>query len=284
MANSFHIVDFDACVICVGALMQEAAFHRLDPSESYHSMDARHEQVKARGEQLLNCSSVAVVGGGLVGIELAGDLAYFAKERKNASLKNIILVHSGRQLADREFTPAAAKMATKKLQHLGVEIILNEKVVERQNNEWTLQSTGKLLQVDQVVMTTGLSSNTAFLEKRHKTHEGSWIQVDSYFQVQEGDGKLWAIGDCCTALPNTGMAALENAKILAHNLKHSLNNLIEDTELMKKAKKPAKVYIATIGRKTGVARGVLTHTQFFFPGRKNKTLFLSHVQSLLEIE
>jgi NADH dehydrogenase FAD-containing subunit len=263
--------------------MQEAAFHRLDPSESHHSMDARHEQVKSRGEQLLNCSSVAVVGGGLVGIELAGDLAYFAKERENAPLKKVILVHSGRQLAAHEFTPAAAKMATKKLQQLGVEIILNEKVVER-NNEWTLQSTGKPLQVDQVVMTTGLSSNTDFLEKRHKTHEGSWIQVDSYFRVQEGNGKLWAIGDCCTVLPNTGVAALENSKILAHNLKLSLHASADDTKLMKKAKKPKKLYIATIGQETGVARGPWkTHTQFFFPNKKNKTLFLSHVQSLLEI-
>jgi hypothetical protein len=43
---------------------------------------------------------------------------------------------------------------------------------------------------------------------------------------------------------------------------------------MRKALEMSSVYVATIGKQTGVAMTPMCHTQFFLPWIKNSTMFL----------
>ena len=54
-------------------------------------------------------------------------------------------------------------------------------------------------------------------------NENGWIDVDSFFQVKGAEGKLFAIGDCCTALPNTGSQILQNIGVIGYNVRAVLD-------------------------------------------------------------
>ncbi|CAB9498759.1 expressed unknown protein [Seminavis robusta] len=56
--------------------------------------EERLERLKDYGQELLNAKKVVIVGGGLVGVELAGDVAGYGKlEHKDV---DVTLVHSKR--------------------------------------------------------------------------------------------------------------------------------------------------------------------------------------------
>ena len=77
--------------------------------------------MKATGQELLDVEKrLVIIGGGLIGSELAGDVASFSGGKKN-----VTLVHAKELLGDPAFTkPPAAKMIQRKLTRLGVEVIL----------------------------------------------------------------------------------------------------------------------------------------------------------------
>jgi NADH dehydrogenase FAD-containing subunit len=75
------------------------------------------EELRGMQDQVANASSVAVVGGGAVGVEIAADIkSYFPDKR-------VVLVHSREQLLPR-FGPRLHKHVLEALGKLGVEVKL----------------------------------------------------------------------------------------------------------------------------------------------------------------
>jgi NADH dehydrogenase FAD-containing subunit len=275
------------------------------PQTKIVTKQQRIEQLERDGQRLLNSSSILIVGGGLIGVETAGEIAYTAAlQEKDVE---ITLVHSGESLVP-EFKnhKRASKLCHKKLSKLGVNIILNDTVVVPPNKKKTtspmnkqhqqqqgpittfhLQKSNIEIQASSVIWTTGITSqNRQFLGKENLTKLG-WIQVDDYFRIL-GNSKVFAFGDCCNLLPNTGSQILgSNTNILVHNIKTVLecgggrggNDAVAVPERkLRKALVQTENYIVTIGKKDGVALTPLGATGIGLPNLKNKNLFLNKIK------
>eukprot|EP00980_Cylindrotheca_fusiformis_P019308 scaffold6632_cov102-Cylindrotheca_fusiformis.AAC.3 len=281
-------IEFNICVVCTGAVTPFVGFGRGPPNprgKGQGRLPHRLGQMQHWGRRLLECQSIAIVGGGLIGVELAGDLAFFAKQQ-NRQLQ-IALIHNEERLVP-EFTPGASDMAFHKLTEMGVEVILGEKAVPQQDGNVRLNKSGDYLQVNEIVWTTGIKPCNSFMNRKYLNKAG-FIQVDEFFQVKDSvEGRLFAMGDCCDLLPNTGSQAMEASYVLAKNIKIALADLQRGGEYenkrLKRALVSTEVYVATIGKTDGVALTPICHTQFFLPWIKNATWFLWKVKSRLGLK
>ena len=71
-------IDYDVAVVATGAATKAPLLGRGVPSDD-GTKASRMASMKEHGDKLLNAKSVLIVGGGLIGTELAGDLAKYAK-------------------------------------------------------------------------------------------------------------------------------------------------------------------------------------------------------------
>lgn len=296
------LIEFNIAVICTGAQTKCPALGR-GPPKKLGSRQRRLKQLESEGEKYRQAKSILIVGGGLIGTEMAGDVACFcgqAATEQNRPPPKITLVHSRPQLCPEELTPKAAFMLQSKLQSMGVEILLNEKVVMRKSKATTpipalqLQSSGKIVQADQVIWTTGFYACNSFLDAKYLDAKG-FIQVDDYFRVlnketEKAVPSLFALGDCCDLLPNAGSQILGTMGVIGKNIQVSLDALQSGatdeavTKKMRKALAQPAVYVQTAGKATGVAQLPCCHTQFILPWMKNSSMFLFKPKSALGLK
>jgi apoptosis-inducing factor 2 len=278
LSNGTILNEFDVCVIGTGATTQWPALGRGVPaSPELNLLEGRLEQLSTEGKRLLNARHVLIVGGGLIGVELAADIKAYAKLLGDGQDVKVTLVHAGEFLCHTEFSKEAAAMAQSKLEALGVKVILNDRA-EASHGTMALKSTGEILEgIDEVVLTVGLSPiNKSFIQEPTWLDDKGWIQVDEYLSVQ-GNGndhkKFFALGDCCTYLPNAASQILNTiGQPLGKNIMAVLDGKLEALE--KIVPMSPAVYAATIGTETGVVMTPYFHTQYILPWIKNATMFL----------
>jgi apoptosis-inducing factor 2 len=279
------VVPFNVAVVASGATTQWPGLGRGPPLGN-GSRAGRLEELKIEGERLMNAGSILVVGGGLIGTELAGDLKGYAS-KAGRELK-ITLVHSGEHLCP-EFSPAAAAMVKDKLEKMGVTVILNDKAKSDDKGKMVLEKAGTAIEANEVVMTTGLGSCNSFMNalSTDALNDRGFVNTDDYFRVKGTDGKVFSIGDCCTTLPNSGSQILNNIKVLGNNIKITLDavtahQLKPELPGLKKFELGPEVYLATIGPNDGVMFYSSTFwTQYMLPWLKNSTMFFFRVKSEL---
>lgn len=269
-------IDFDVAVIATGAAYAKWPALGRGLVGASVTREERLAALKAEGEKYLRPGgSVLIVGGGLVGSELAGDLLAHARKKGASPLPKVTLVQSGSQLCP-EMSAKAASMVHTKLKKLGVEVILNEKVVE-ENGRTILQNSGKEIQADQVVYSVGVQPVNSFVDPSFLNDKG-WVDVDEHYQVRGAEGSLFAMGDCCTLLHNAANQVMANIDVMGHNLKAVLDakrsGSTKSPVLGLKKPSSMAVYVCTVGTEDGVADLGFTHTQYLLPSYKNRTLFL----------
>lgn len=277
LANG-SVVEFNVAIICTGAQMRFPAMGRGPPSGKTRGSGDRQRrlaQLKSESNKFLGAKSVVIVGGGLVGAEFAGDLAYFAKQKSKSI--DITLVHAKEYLCDREMTPKASAMVKKKLEAMGVQVFLNDKVIKNQD-QLILQSSSMVLDADQVAWTTGITSCNSFLDSSFLDRRG-WIEVDEYFRVKGAEKSLFSLGDCCDLLPNAGSQILGTMGVIGKNIAVTLDaiqlgNFDNVEKKMRRALAQPEIFVTTLGKQTGVAQTPCGHTQFVMPWLKNSSMFL----------
>jgi NADH dehydrogenase FAD-containing subunit len=271
LANG-ETVTFDVAVVSTGTGYKWDACGRGPPALGNESMQARKAILKAEGVKLVDAESVLIVGGGLIGTELAGDVAFYKKEKGKPV--NVTLVHSGDHLCP-EMSVKAASMVQRKLEKLGVKVFLNDKASEK-DGKMVLEKSGDVIAADEVVTTTGAQPLNQFMDSTLLNDKG-WVEVDDYFRVKGTQGKIFSIGDCCTLLPNSGSQVLGNVPVLGKNIKTVLDAIQAGKSLdelkMKKHVYSPEVYVNTVGPKDGVVYTSMCFTQFLLPSFKNKTFF-----------
>ncbi|KAI9471772.1 hypothetical protein LPJ78_001969 [Coemansia sp. RSA 989] len=109
-------LSFDYLVLATGATNN---FPANISAPSIHDARAQLNQVY---ENLKQASSVLVIGGGAVGVEIAGEVADAFPS------KQVTLVHSGSRLLPLNFKEGLSNGAVAKLQKLGVKVVLNERM------------------------------------------------------------------------------------------------------------------------------------------------------------
>ena len=277
-----NVLAFTACLIATGATTEWAPLGRGLP-EHDGSLESRRQAMKEAGEKLLKAESVLVVGGGMIGCELAADIAYYSKQAGTPT--QVTLVHSGEHLVP-EYTDQAAGMLQGKLERMGIKVILNDKAVDK-NGKMILKSTGGILEAQEVAKTVGIFPINEFLIDGgfgDSLNDQGFIKADSFLRVEGTQGKIFAVGDCCTHLPNSASQALGAAPTLGHNLKATLDALAEHRLLtaeakLKEAAALLDMYVCSAGPKDGVVyiKGAF-YTQYFLPWLKNSTMFFFRVK------
>mmetsp|Transcript_17600 Transcript_17600/g.22832 ORF Transcript_17600/g.22832 Transcript_17600/m.22832 type:complete len:374 (-) Transcript_17600:213-1334(-) len=262
-------ISFDVAVVAVGAQTPWQGLGRSIPENTMTTLEDRKAQMVQAGDKILTADSVVIVGGGLIGVELAGDAAFFKAQQGKPV--DVTLVHSHERLCQ-EMNEKGSGMVYKKLEALGVKIVLNDKVnVDDETGKLTLTTSGEELKADEVVMTVGFSPINKLLDASMLNDKG-WVEVDDFFRVKGSGGNIFAIGDCCSLLPNSGNQVMGNAKVMGANLKAALQGETNVSKFKKFAASPTMI-CATTGAKAGVFYTDFLTTQRIFPGIKNSTMF-----------
>lgn len=278
-------INFDVCVIATGAnAAWEGMGRALPTTPEAAKAEARLLAMKEEGVRLMNASSVVIVGGGLIGSELAGDLAVAAQ--KAGKSPNMTLVHSGEYLCSPNMSAAAGEAIKTMLEEYGVTVVLNEKATESGKDKVTLTTSDKTIDAEVVVKTTGFIPANSFVGENFPDalDERGWVKTDEFFVVPGSDGKIFAFGDCSPTLPNAGNVYFRSCNVLGHNMQVALTGSEEDVP-MKPAPELFVAFVNTVGPEKGVFQmGSSIWGRHFLPWVKNKTMFFMSPKQMLGVK
>jgi NADH dehydrogenase FAD-containing subunit len=239
-------VPYDYAVIATGS------YYRTLPilkSATPITLEDRERQFEDELTKISEAQSILVIGGGTVGVELAGEIA------DKFPAKNIRLVHGTERLVDM-LKPRASRIAEKELRKLGVEIIFNEilEPADTDKKSFISKATGNSYTADVVYVCIGISIDTTFMKSHYASSltERGAIRVDQYLRVK-GTDNLFAIGDC-SDFPEgkLGYLADKQGAFTAKNVIRLLRAREPSNVNLKRYKPHSMLSLVTIGRKAGV--------------------------------
>lgn len=228
-------LEFDFLILAPGSTYPEPAIKNFAGSLADRKADIQKEQ-----ERLRSASSVAIIGGGPVGVEVAAEIL------TDLPGKQVTIITSGsRLLADK--SPKIGAHAASWIQKKGGKVIYDEKVTQSPDGGWSL-SDGSRLEADVVYRCLGGRPNTGFLQGLGILDTQGAIKVNDKLQVV-GHSNMFAVGDA-TDVKETkvGYLAGEHGKLVAANIQAA------------RAGKPLKawkpnggmpVMLVSLGRKAG---------------------------------
>ncbi len=172
---------------------------------------------------------VVIVGGGLLGLELAAALKH-----KN---HNITIIQRGSRLMERQLDVISSRLLAKEIQRLGVQIYFNNEVStvfedeDTHNLAITLKS-GKEIEAHAIVYTIGTIPNIE-IAKKSGINCARGVKVNQYLQTS--DPSVFAIGEIAEFQNNLfgiTSAAEEQADILANYLAGDISSIYKGSVLM----------------------------------------------------
>lgn len=235
-----RMISFEKVVIASGSRYPGLA---LAKSSEATSIEERNQELLAINQQLKSAANVMVIGGGVVGVELAGELA--------AALPavSITLAHNKAALLQ-GFKAKAQRKVFSQLVDLGVHIELNSEY-KLEQGIYIDQRSGDKAKADVVLVATGTQPNNDFLQPlmSHILNEQGFVKVNQHLAVI-GQANFYALGDIAdVGEAKLGYLAQEQGHYLAKAIYHSLNN----QKLKVYKRKPLMALIPT-GTKTGVVQ------------------------------
>ena len=188
--------------------------------------EAEIESNTERRQQLL---TFVVAGGGFSGVEVAAELNDFVRQIAkrcrsfSASDIRVVLVHSGKQILEREVGQKLSAYAQGLLQRRGVELCLENRL-KTATPDAAVLSSGVRIPTKTLVSTVPSLPNP-LIDTLDITKEGGRIVVDRHLQVI-GSENIWALGDTARVpnaadhghCPPTAQHAIRQAKTLAYNI------------------------------------------------------------------
>ncbi|CAG8625451.1 12591_t:CDS:2, partial [Ambispora gerdemannii] len=265
-------IPFEYLVVATGS--SYAAPAKVDRT----TKDEIIPEIKERRDAVKNSSKILIIGGGPVGIELAGELATVHKE------KTITLVHAGESLLRPSFPKKLRDNLHKQLEDLNVKLILGEKVIFPEGGlgdgltSQTLQTDkGTPIESDIQFFTIGASPNTSLIKTLDASlleEETNLIKVSPTLQLEHEEFKhIFAVGDV-TNVKETKLAyrAGQQAVIITKNVE-----ALVAKKNLSDYKPGAEVLFVTIGKNGGAGLlpiGGLVVGPFMVKSIKGKTLFV----------
>jgi NADH dehydrogenase len=175
-----------------------------------------------------------VAGGGFAGVELAGALNDFARgmladyPNLRPEELQIILVHAGERILPELSEPLAA-YALERMGARGVTFKLNTRLADARPGVMILNPSEEI-RAQTLVWTAGTAPNPLIKTLPVAVNKRGAVEVDRSLAVP-GQAGLWAVGDCSAVTdaktgapsPPTAQFALREARVLARNIRASIN-------------------------------------------------------------
>ncbi len=238
-------LPFDYLILCSGST------YNTPIKEKNMVIASRAEELQEYSQRLQEAQTVLIIGGGLVGVELAAEiiLAYPSK--------SVAIVHAKSELMERN--PAKARQYARKfLERRGVAITFNERVVSYDRKKYRTDK-GNLLHADLTFLCTGIKPNYEYMEKHCSAslNERQNICVNPFLQVP-GYQHIFAAGDITNiAEEKTAQNAEKQAEMVVKNIVHA-----EKGEALEEYRSELRVMVISLG-KWG---GMLVYKNFIFTG------------------
>jgi len=232
MANGKEY-QYDFLIICSGSK------YNTPIKEKNLIILSRIKGIKKHANALKKAKSVLVIGGGLVGVELAAEIA------ERFPRKKITLVHSKEKLLERSSTKAQ-NYAQSFLEKKKIKIILNQ--IASDVNGIFITDKGLKLKADITFWCTGITPNYEFLEKCSvDLNDRNYLCVNKYLQVI-GHKHIFAGGDITNiAEEKTAQNAEEQAKLIVKNIIH-----LEQNRHLEEYKSKERIMVISLGQKNGM--------------------------------
>ena len=272
--TSIGKAEYDYLVLAAGTTtnffgnkhIEEVAMPMKDVSEAMGLKNA----LLANLERALTCSTsverqellnVVIVGGGATGVEIAGVLSEMKKfvlpndyPDMPSSLLHIYLIEAGPRLLS-GMSVTSSNHAEQFLREMGVNILLNKKVVDYKGHKVMLED-GSEISTRTFIWVSGVKGVTFGNLPSTMIGRGGRIKVDEFNRV-DGLDNVFAIGDQCIQCtdkdypnghPQLAQVAIQQGNLLAKNLRR-----------LSKGKKLTPFHyvnlgsMATVGRNRAVA-------------------------------
>lgn len=238
-------IPFDYLILCSGSTYAQ-------PIKQKNVVLATRAQVlKKYHEKLEHAKNILIIGGGIVGVELAAEIITAHLD------KNVTIVQSKNTLLERS-TSKAQSYARHFLVKRGVHVLLNERII---GNKGKMFITNKKTRITTTLpfLCTGIAPNSRFMKKHflNSLTNKQYILVNDYLQVHDCT-TIFAGGDL-TSIPEekTAQNAEEHAKIIVKNIYHLENNQPLEPYL------PApRLMVISLGK----YYGILTYKKFTITG------------------
>ncbi len=263
--DSSEVLDFDYLIVALGSATNDfgikgVADNALGMKTVNEALNIRSE-IMRRFEDLCRFEddtkfSIAVIGGGPTGVEMAGAIAELKRgplhsDNKDAA-KNIdvYLVEAGSRLLP-ALSPKLSERTKRDLEKLGVKVLTNHAVKEVKPRQ-ILFADGNKIPSEVTVWAAGVQGEPA-MAKLSIPHANGRITVDQSLQVTNYP-YVFAIGDIAGAkgsdgrfLPMVAPVAMQQARFVAKQIQRLQNN-----EPLKEFSYVDKGSMATIGRHKAV--------------------------------
>ncbi len=200
-------------------------------------------------EKIKKSKKISIVGGGVVGVELAAELCTHYKD------KEITLIHAHSNLMERN-NKKTSDYVKSFLEKNRVKIIFNEKILKKEKNKLVSDS-GNSYEYDSVFFTIGIKPNTEFMTGIFSNLVEKGIEVNEFLQLREHDN-IFVAGDVTNiAEEKTAQNAEKQAKIVASNILAKINN-----SQMSPYKSKKRMMVISLGKNDGV----IEYKNFVFTG------------------
>jgi len=234
-------IEYEILVVATGSSYESFP---IGKPQAETRLSDRNAFFLSENRRLSLAKSVLIIGGGPVGVELAGEIA-----NRRPGMK-ICLAHGNDHLLN-YLRPRTGEKAHRILTKLGVEVVLNERLLPDGSDRYRSSVSGKAYAADLVFNCVGTVVNTAFMRERFSgSMDGrNLLLVDRNFLVRDTEN-IYAIGDC---------AAVDEAKLAIFADSHG-EFLARHVSAVAKNKKtsgyaPRKtISVVPIGRNDGIVQ------------------------------
>ncbi len=288
-----HELAYDHLVLALGSVTN---FYKLPGlAENALTMKSLSDAIRLRNHLIKNLEeadfeccgtqrgrllTVIVAGGGFAGVETIAAINDFIREAigfyprlSDAELRIVLIEATGAILP--ELGPKLGIYAKKKLADRGVEFLMNTPVKSFLNRQVAL-SDGTVIKTNTLLWTAGASPNP-LLDMVNCEKERGRLITNEFLEVNGNPG-VWALGDCAAVpdpatgkpCPPTAQHALRQGKVAAHNILAAIRG-----GTRKRFEFKTIGALATIGRRTGVARIMGVNFSGFIAWWMWRTIYLS---------